>query len=78
MFMGESHPGTLHGEQVGVATLLVSEIQNDIINNFKTLKFSPIQIDKNFEHLFSIDDMSFKMSFEQFKNKYFWRKIREY
>ncbi len=72
MFMGESHPGTLHGEQVGVATLLVSEIQNDIINNFKTLKFSPIQIDKkNFEHLFSIDDMSFKM-FEQFKNKYFF------
>ena len=36
MFMGESHPGTLHGEQVGVATLLVSEIQNDITNNFKT------------------------------------------
>ena len=32
MFMGEKHPGTLHGEQVGVTTLLISKIQNQIIN----------------------------------------------
>jgi glycerol-1-phosphate dehydrogenase [NAD(P)+] len=30
MFMGEKHPGTLHGEQVAVTTLLLSRIQNQI------------------------------------------------
>ncbi len=39
MFMGEKHPGTLHGEQVAVTTLLLSKIQNQIINFSDTLVF---------------------------------------
>jgi glycerol-1-phosphate dehydrogenase [NAD(P)+] len=30
MFAGKDHPGTSHGEQVGVATLTVSKLQNQI------------------------------------------------
>jgi glycerol-1-phosphate dehydrogenase [NAD(P)+] len=32
MFAGEEHPGTSHGEQVGVATLTMSRLQNQILN----------------------------------------------
>lgn len=32
MFAGEAHPGTSHGEQVGVATLSMSALQNRILN----------------------------------------------
>jgi glycerol-1-phosphate dehydrogenase [NAD(P)+] len=32
MFAGEAHPATLHGEQVGVATLSVLALQNKIFN----------------------------------------------
>ena len=32
MFYYDKHPGTSHGEQVGIATLSVSKIQNDIFN----------------------------------------------
>lgn len=35
MFMGDKHPGSLHGEQVGIATLLISKMQNDILNDLK-------------------------------------------
>ncbi|MAV82400.1 MAG: hypothetical protein CMI90_02920 [Pelagibacteraceae bacterium] len=70
MFMGDDHPGTLHGEQVGVATLLVSRIQNQIINNSNILEFKNIDISKKkFQNLFS-NDLSSKM-YEQFKMKYF-------
>jgi len=31
MFAGDAHPGTLHGEQVGVATLSVCRLQNQIL-----------------------------------------------
>ena len=31
MFAGDAHPGTLHGEQVGVATLSVCRLQNRIL-----------------------------------------------
>ena len=30
MFAGEAHPGTSHGEQVGVATVTMSALQNDV------------------------------------------------
>ena len=33
MFSKDLHPGTSHGEQVGIATLTVSKIQNSIIKN---------------------------------------------
>ncbi len=69
MFMGNQHPNTLHGEQVGVATILISKMQNQFIKN-KTLKFNELNIDeKIFQELFG-DNLSSKM-FEQFKSKYF-------
>ena len=69
MFMGNQHPNTLHGEQVGVATILISKMQNQFIKN-KTLKFNELNIDeKIFQELFG-DNLSSKM-FEQFKFKYF-------
>ena len=53
MFMGEKHPGTLHGEQVAVTTLLLSKIQNQIINFSDTLVFKKLNItDNNFRELF--------------------------
>jgi glycerol-1-phosphate dehydrogenase [NAD(P)+] len=33
MFAGPDHPGTSHGEQVGVASLTMSQLQNDIIGS---------------------------------------------
>ena len=69
MFMGNQHPNTLHGEQVGVATIQISKMQNQFIKN-KTLKFNELNIDeKIFQELFG-DNLSSKM-FEQFKSKYF-------
>ena len=32
MFAGDRHPGTSHGEQVGVATLTLSKLQNQVLN----------------------------------------------
>ena len=40
MFMGDKHPGSLHGEQVGVATLSLSRMQNDILNSSQPPQFS--------------------------------------
>ncbi len=70
MFMGEKHPGTLHGEQVAVTTLLLSKIQNQIINFSDTLVFKKLNItDNNFRELFG--DKIFNQMYEQFKKKYF-------
>jgi glycerol-1-phosphate dehydrogenase [NAD(P)+] len=33
MFAGDKHPGTSHGEQVGVATLTMSKLQNEIVRS---------------------------------------------
>ena len=33
MFSGENHPGTSHGEQVGVTTVTMSRLQNQILNS---------------------------------------------
>ena len=33
MFAGDKHPGTLHGEQVGVTSLSISRIQNKILHS---------------------------------------------
>ena len=70
MFMGEKHPGTLHGEQVAVTTLLLSKIQNQIINFSDKLVFKKLNItDNNFRELFG--DKVFNQMYEQFKKKYF-------
>ena len=70
MFMGDNHPGTLHGEQVGVTTLFISKIQNQIINYVENLEFKKIDItESSFQKLFN-DKVSAKM-YRQFQNKYF-------
>ena len=33
MFAGDLHPGTSHGEQVGVGTVTMSRLHNDVLNN---------------------------------------------
>ena len=42
MFMRDRHPGSLHGEQVGISTLLLSRMQNDILNQNETPQFQEI------------------------------------
>jgi len=47
MFMGKNHPNTLHGEQVGVTTIKMSEIQNYFINKEKPFQFKKLEINKD-------------------------------
>ena len=44
MFAGDNHPGTSHGEQVGVATLTLSLLQNQVLNNDSPPEISPTVI----------------------------------
>jgi glycerol-1-phosphate dehydrogenase [NAD(P)+] len=44
MFAGEAHPGTSHGEQVGVATLTMSKLQNQILGEDRPPTFRPTKI----------------------------------
>ncbi len=48
MFAGDSHPGTLHGEQVGVATLSISRLQNKILLASTPPQISFVRRDENF------------------------------
>ncbi len=41
MFAGDSHPGTSHGEQVGIATVSMSKFQNSILKNDIPLEIQP-------------------------------------
>ena len=45
MFAGDAHPGTLHGEQVGVTTLTMSGLQNRILQQPTPPILSPTKID---------------------------------
>jgi glycerol-1-phosphate dehydrogenase [NAD(P)+] len=45
MFAGDAHPGTLHGEQVGVTTLTMSRLQNRILSKSSPPILSPTNID---------------------------------
>jgi glycerol-1-phosphate dehydrogenase [NAD(P)+] len=45
MFAGDAHPGTLHGEQVGVTTLTMSCLQNRILDKPKPPILAPTNID---------------------------------
>ena len=47
MFAGESHPRTSHGEQVGVATLTMSRLQNQIVNADRPPTLKPTVIPKD-------------------------------
>ena len=70
MFMGEKHPGTLHGEQVGVTTLLISKIQNQIINYSDNLEFKKLKVtEEDFEKLFG--NKIHTQMFKQFQSKFF-------
>jgi glycerol-1-phosphate dehydrogenase [NAD(P)+] len=70
MFMGNNHPGSLHGEQVGIATLLISKIQNDVLKSTEIPQFCPLNIKlDNFESIF--DSPVATSLYDQFKNKYF-------
>jgi glycerol-1-phosphate dehydrogenase [NAD(P)+] len=44
MFAGEAHPGTSHGEQVGVATLTMSKLQNQILGENQPPTLRPTEI----------------------------------
>lgn len=46
MFCGEAHPGTLHGEQVGVTTLICSRLQNMILQADTPPTLAPTVIDE--------------------------------
>ncbi len=52
-FAGERHPGSLHGEQVGVATLTMARIQQHLLAGEKPPKIKPVVID--------FDDMARRM-----------------
>ena len=44
-FAGENHPGTLHGQQVGVATLTMARLQRHYLNSDKPPVIKPTRID---------------------------------
>ena len=44
MFAGDAHPHTSHGEQVGVATLTMSRLQNQILHEDQPPTFAPTHI----------------------------------
>ena len=46
MFAGDDHPGTSHGEQVGVATLVLSRLQNAILGAEAPPEVRPTMIPK--------------------------------
>lgn len=46
MFAGEAHPGTHHGEQVGVATLAMSRLQHRILDRGEPPTLKPTKVDK--------------------------------
>jgi glycerol-1-phosphate dehydrogenase [NAD(P)+] len=45
-FAGKKHPGTLHGQQVGVATLTMARLQRQILDDKKPPKIGPTRIDE--------------------------------
>jgi len=44
MFAKDIHPGTSHGEQVGIATISISKFQNAILNNDSPPTINPTEI----------------------------------
>ena len=44
MFAGDKHPGTSHGEQVGIATISISKLQNSILKKDQPPIITPTNI----------------------------------
>lgn len=44
MFAGDKHPRTSHGEQVGVGTITMSQLQNQVLNNDEPPRFHATDI----------------------------------
>ena len=44
MFAGKQHPGSIHGQQVGVATLAIARLQNVMLNMARAPKIKPTHI----------------------------------
>jgi glycerol-1-phosphate dehydrogenase [NAD(P)+] len=44
MFAGKAHPGTTHGQQVGVASLAIARLQNELLALDKPPKIKPTHI----------------------------------
>jgi glycerol-1-phosphate dehydrogenase [NAD(P)+] len=68
MFAGDRHPGSLHGEQVGVATVTMSRLQNQILNKDTPPVLSPTKIDEK-AMLARYGDTIGSDCIEQFKRK---------
>ena len=60
MFAKNDHPGTSHGEQVGIATMTISKIQNEILLKEKPPIFFPTKIPEK--------ELKSKIGSEIFKN----------
>jgi glycerol-1-phosphate dehydrogenase [NAD(P)+] len=45
-FAGDKHPGTLHGQQVGVATLTMARLQRQILDDKNPPRIGPTKIDE--------------------------------
>ncbi len=46
MFAGKQHPGTIHGQQVGVATLAIARLQKEMLNMARAPKIKPTHIEE--------------------------------
>ncbi|MGF1475730.1 MAG: iron-containing alcohol dehydrogenase [Geminicoccaceae bacterium] len=46
MFAGDAHPGTHHGEQVGVATMVMSRLQHDFLLRDVPPRLHPSEVDE--------------------------------
>jgi glycerol-1-phosphate dehydrogenase [NAD(P)+] len=47
MFAGKNHPGTIHGQQVGVATLAIARLHQQILHLAKPPQIKPTRIEKS-------------------------------
>ena len=70
MFAKEKHPGTSHGEQVGIATMSVSKIQNEILLKNSPPIFFPTKIPE--------DEIKFKLGTEILENIKYQMKFKLY
>jgi len=46
MFAGDAHPGTTHGEQVGVATLVMNRLHHHILDRDEPPVLNPTVVDR--------------------------------
>ncbi len=44
MFAGKQHPGSIHGQQVGVATLAIARLQKEMLNMARAPKIKPTHL----------------------------------